>query len=1310
LLTRLQPENWSLPIKLVAVLLVPILLAFTLGAMRISDQVRSAQSLAALSRYLDLQTKASGLVEQLQRERDVAGVFVAGKGALDPATVQGSYTSVDNAEAALESAVGDASTLDGAPASAYQEAKAGLDRLAQLRTQVNAAASPPGGPAGPDADNNAPKPPPGVGAAQVVVGYTTLIQPLLAFQASLNHELEVPALGGLAGNLAPLGATREQIATEHAIIATAIARGTVLPIDVDAVRAADARLSSAIDQFKAGLDADQQARYAGFISGPAISKFQQLKQAALGKVGVRGGVGLALPDWDGAYNALLAQMGDSASGITQEVSSASSAAQADHRNRAGIDSVVLLLAMLTAAAVVYLVGRSLLRPLRLLRTTALDIAGRRLPNALEAMREGKIPDANIEPVPVTSLEEIGQVARAFDEVHGQAIKLAAEQAGLQTSVSNMFVNLSRRSQTLVERQLQLIEGLERNEQDPEQLANLFQLDHLATRMRRNSENLLVLAGSELGKRSGQQVPVVDVLRAAVSEIEQYQRVVVQPPPSVSILGRAASDLVHLVAELLDNATSYSPPDTQVVISSTRTSEGALLVEIADQGVGMPADELASYNDRLAGQSDMDVSASRRMGLFVVGRLAARHGINVRLAGADRSRGARAGLTVSVNVPSGLITEAAAEPSGQAERSGSVRRAEVEGSSSTMVGALNGAAGRTANGGPNRMFAPANGTVLPARRPPGAPPRRPAAGPPLGPGGRPLPPRGRPGGPPPMPPPGRRPGPPPPPDRNGLRPERNGMPPERDGVPPERNGMPPERNGVPPERNGAGPERNGVGTDRNGAGPEHVGVPPEHNGVGPEAVEADGAAVGSEHPAGPAQGMPVAAEPGAARTMAERRPGPPEQPGPMEQAGPVEQPGLVERSESVERPGSVEVSGPVERPGSMERSGPVDRPGSMERSGPVDRPGPVDRSGSVERPGPVDRQVAADRSGPVERPVSVERPGPVDRQVPVERSGSVERPGPVDRQVPVERSGPMERKGPMERPGPDHDGERMEPRPMPPRRDEPSARPPAGGPPPRPELTRQGAPNPPMAEPGRRPTGPRRGRPGRPTGPDESPIFEETSAWFRDNWLIEPRSMARPKRGADVPEGWPVDPADEAEQQPVAGNPPAASVDDPPVSGARPVRPPARSGPLPSRPGPPPARPMQPPVSPPLAASAASRPARPVMNGQPDGAEVAAESRSEGWSERDSLLRPMPETESAELTSAGLPKRRPRAQLIPGGPPTPAEPGTAAPARNAEQVRGRLSSYQSGVRQGRESRTRRVAETANAATAEGSGNANGKENG
>jgi hypothetical protein len=256
----------------------------------------------------------------------------------------------------------------------------------------------------------------------------------------------------------------------------------------------------------------------------------------------------------------------------------------------------------------------------------------------------------IEPIDVDSSDEIGEVARAFDQVHQEAARLAANEAALRGNVNAMFVNLSRRSQSLVERQIRVITRLEQSEQDSERLASLFQVDHLATRMRRNSENLLVLAGHELSKRWGQPVTLVDVLRAAVSEIEQYERVTLNVQPGTSVRRDAVRDVVHLTAELLENATSFSAADTPVTIEAYQLSSGGTLIEITDQGVGMRAEALAHANWRLDNPPTVDVEVSRRMGLFVVAQLAARHGIRIRL----RPAPAR-GLSALVWLPIEAIT-------------------------------------------------------------------------------------------------------------------------------------------------------------------------------------------------------------------------------------------------------------------------------------------------------------------------------------------------------------------------------------------------------------------------------------------------------------------------------------------------------------------------------------------------------------------------------------------------------------------------------------------------------------------------------
>jgi hypothetical protein len=234
--------------------------------------------------------------------------------------------------------------------------------------------------------------------------------------------------------------------------------------------------------------------------------------------------------------------------------------------------------------------------------------------------------------------------------HSSPDALVAQEAQLG-DLQEMLTNLSWRNQVLIERQLSLIDSLEQREHDDERLSSLFRLDHLATRMRRNSENLLVLAGHEVTRPGSQPLLLVDVLRAAVSEIEQYERVVLEAQPGIAVVGQAVNDVVHLVAELVENATTFSKKDTQVYVSAQPTSKGdGVLIGIADNGMGISAQEMTQFNWRLENPAAVDVAVSRRMGLFVVGRLAARHGIKVHLLPRpDKGSGVTAGVWLPGNI-------------------------------------------------------------------------------------------------------------------------------------------------------------------------------------------------------------------------------------------------------------------------------------------------------------------------------------------------------------------------------------------------------------------------------------------------------------------------------------------------------------------------------------------------------------------------------------------------------------------------------------------------------------------------------------
>jgi signal transduction histidine kinase len=337
---------------------------------------------------------------------------------------------------------------------------------------------------------------------------------------------------------------------------------------------------------------------------------------------------------------------------TASVTSTVEERAAAQRTAAIRDAAIVGGAMLLALIVVIVVALSLVRPLRRLRDSALRVAHDDLAREIELVRGGGDPGP-IDPIPVHTSEEVGQVAHAVDELHEQAVLLAGEQSRLQLQVGDMFETLSRRSRSLVDQQLSLIDRLERNEEDPERLESLFRLDHLAARMRRNGANLLVLAGAKVPREQAEPVPVSAVINAAASEVEDYTRVVTATVPDSEVAGSIAGDLVHLLAELLDNALRYSPPISQVRVSAVHTGKGGLVIEVSDIGLGMTDSDLRVANTRLQSGGEVTPYTARHMGLFVVGRLASQHGLVVRLrstiAGEPNS-----GTTAGVYVPTELL--------------------------------------------------------------------------------------------------------------------------------------------------------------------------------------------------------------------------------------------------------------------------------------------------------------------------------------------------------------------------------------------------------------------------------------------------------------------------------------------------------------------------------------------------------------------------------------------------------------------------------------------------------------------------------
>ncbi|WP_030037681.1 sensor histidine kinase [Streptomyces resistomycificus] len=324
---------------------------------------------------------------------------------------------------------------------------------------------------------------------------------------------------------------------------------------------------------------------------------------------------------------------------------------------AGAAVLLGLVAVAASLVISVRIGRGLVIELVSLRNSALEIARRKLPEAMSKLRGGEEIDVQAEAPPgPPSEDETGQVAEALSTVHRAALRAAVERAELASGISGVFVNLARRSQVLVHRQLSLLDSMERRSDDPNELSDLFRLDHLTTRMRRHAESLIILSGAAPGRAWRMPVSLTNVVRAAVSEVEDYARVEVRQLPDASVVGAAVADLTHLLAEIIENAAQFSPPHTRVRVTGEPVGNG-YAVEVEDRGLGMGRETLAEANRRIEQSEALDLFDSDRLGLFVVSRLAARHGIKVHLRTSPYG-----GTTAVVLLPTALLHATTAERS------------------------------------------------------------------------------------------------------------------------------------------------------------------------------------------------------------------------------------------------------------------------------------------------------------------------------------------------------------------------------------------------------------------------------------------------------------------------------------------------------------------------------------------------------------------------------------------------------------------------------------------------------------------------
>ncbi|WP_449341877.1 sensor histidine kinase, partial [Streptomyces aurantiogriseus] len=643
--SRVALRNWRISTRLVALLTLPVVAATTLGTLRINQSMDDIQQLDNMRLLTDMTKQATDLAAALQDERDrSAGPLAHGAKATD-FTVKGVREKTDRTLGAFQDASEeiDASSKDG-NLQGVRDSLVGLlgdlGNIAKIRKTAFAEKK---------------------NSTQTVEAYHRLITSLLDLSQDMAQATSNPEMIQRTRALAAFSAAKEYASVQRATLSAA------LPVNDDTY----GDLSENDRQYAEAALENQESELASFRSiygnegaeellqpieqgSPTIEDADTYANRALSSAsGLTSLDQRSYQDWFDASSTKIRQMTNIETTLLEDMEQTARELRSESEREAIISGALILLVLGVSLVGAFVVARSMIRSLRRLQETATKVAQDRLPELVKQLSESdpQDVDTSVESVGVHSRDEIGQVAAAFDDVHREAVRLAAEQALLRGNVNAMFTNLSRRSQGLIQRQLSLISELESREADPDQLSSLFKLDHLATRMRRNGENLLVLAGEEPGRRWTRPVPLVDVLRAAASEVEQYERIELASVPTTEVAGRVVNDLVHLLAELLENATSFSSPQTKVKVTGHALPDGRVLIEIHDTGIGLSPEDLAAINERLASPPTVDVSVSRRMGLFVVGRLSQRHGIRIQLRPSD-SGGTTALVMLPVDVAQG----------------------------------------------------------------------------------------------------------------------------------------------------------------------------------------------------------------------------------------------------------------------------------------------------------------------------------------------------------------------------------------------------------------------------------------------------------------------------------------------------------------------------------------------------------------------------------------------------------------------------------------------------------------------------------
>ncbi|WP_043506325.1 nitrate- and nitrite sensing domain-containing protein [Streptomyces glaucescens] len=619
--------------KIVALLLVPLVSLTAIWALatvltgREAGRLFSASSLAEQIAY-----PAEDTVRVLQQERRQTLVHLADPRASDGlAALRRSQAATDAAIAEIRRNAEDADVRDALGEAGSERLTAVLDAfdgIGSLRDSVG--------------DGT-------VDRAQAFTLYNRLIDPCYALLANL-HVVDDVDLDTQYRALVNLSRARELLAREDALLGSALIVGRLSRDEVRRISDLIAQRTLLYDVNRSLLPTAERDRYESFWKNADTAPLRVAEEAA---VKHRSGTpeGVTAQSWDTAAGKVLDKLGtlddEAADRYQQRVDPIATAVIV----RSVAACALGLIALLVSLFVSVRIGRGLIRDLRQLRLEAHEASGVRLPSVMRRLSAGEQVDVETE-VPRLEYDknEIGEVGQALNTLQRAAVEAAVKQAELRAGVSEVFVNLARRSQVLLHKQLTLLDTMERRTEDTEELADLFRLDHLTTRMRRHAEGLVILSGAAPSRQWRKPVQLMDVVRAAVAEVEDYERIEVRRLPRIAVTGPAVADLTHLVAELLENATVFSPPHTAVQVVGERVANGFTL-EIHDRGLGMAADALLDANLRLAETPEFELSDTDRLGLFVVSRLAQRQNVRVSLQPSPYG-----GTTAVVFIPDTLLTD------------------------------------------------------------------------------------------------------------------------------------------------------------------------------------------------------------------------------------------------------------------------------------------------------------------------------------------------------------------------------------------------------------------------------------------------------------------------------------------------------------------------------------------------------------------------------------------------------------------------------------------------------------------------------